>query len=291
MEKATFIKINNTRIKLSNIKNYGISERDNVTLEHYKIPYKDTGIIYKRRIWFSDYIMKKTVFPVWEDISQYDYENNNKKYKDIEFMGALNLNWGDIKPLIPLFRISKSDLYEEHSGASQESLDEELSDIRGKYALKYAERQRNKGLLAKIFVSDNSKISEELSSQFVIWIGDNPPECFFTKGKLYYDGVDIRCEGSPFRIFKATKGENGRETGWYVGTQPRVTADERELIVSGEVTRVNYNVDRIRNEVKEIKTKERYLYVTTYQKDNFIFVECDCDIDDVIKKLDDNLAI
>ena len=101
------------------------------------------------------------------------------------------------------------------------------------------------------------------------------------------DGNVLRCEGSPFR------GERKRSTGsGYENficencSQDRIYQSEKDLIESGELSKISYEVPK----QKEKEVIIRSLFIKTYQNDNFYFTEYECDIDAILKKLDDDLA-
>ena len=265
--KNLFIKIGDTRIKLNNIKNYGVSET------HHKL-FVPIGE-YRRKIWLSDYTIKRTC-------------KSDLLWKEGD--GLFVVVDGDCG-----ITSDKSDetLYLNETYIGEEYID--MAALHTEYvrvkaiAVQKGNKEKEKAnFLDRLFADFGQfrQIEEELSQQELIIKFDEdglrPSHDLFTKGKLYYDGKVLRCEGSPIRGIRVIEGSGKRESCY----KDRIFSTEKDLIESGELSKISY---------KEVPKQEdvvnRYLYITTYQNDNFQFTEDKCDIDAILKKLDDNLEV
>ncbi len=273
MDKGAFIKIGEVRIKLSNIKNYGISEKQTAN----KSPIGE----YRRKIWLCDNV-RKTFNPEWETETSFNtqyvpcFGGDRKSFLVIDDYPAWE-QFIDIKAL-------KNEYMKVKAIAVQRDEKEKL-------------RNKKKNSFTAIFknlLKDTGKIGEVLSEQEAVvpfyyetdkvHAGESemdlrgPAGLVSTKGKLYFDGDTLRCEGSPFNGLRMEV-ERAK-----VCSQHRVFGEMDELIGNGELQRVDYGL------TQEASTT-RYLYVTTYQNDNFQFTEDQCDIDDILRRLDESLSI
>ena len=285
--KNVFIKVGDTRIKLNNIKNYGISETRHKSSE----PIGE----YRRKIWLTDSIINRTCNPTWEEVDAFRVERSYKEHETLDIDDTDT--W---RKYIDIDALRTE--YERVKSIAVQKGNEEKQKIK--------QKNRFTGFFKNI-LGDFGKIDEELSQQEVvikidedgiipdsiIEISENDSAVFycdlFTKGKLYYDGNVLRCEGSPFDGVR-TRIESFQDDS-VVGprtdvikekcSQNRIYSNEKDLTESGELSKINYKVPR----QKEVVI--RYLYITTYQNENFRFTEDTCDIDAILKKLDDNLTV
>jgi len=234
MDTKSFIKIGDTRIKLSNIKNFGISGRIRTST-------KDIGdYCFHRKIWLKKSSMVGGLF-----IHRDDEWN---KYVDLD------------------------------------SLIKEYKDVKSTASLK-------KG---------------EILSEQVAVINSNA-DIAYTKGRLYFNGKFFHCEGTPYTSTESLDSEDplnfdkfydsryqfiesysadGKSYDKYTVFHPRSLADMNHLVSSDELAVIKFEPKKIIEKTDD----DRYLYITTYQNDNFQFYAKDYGIDSFLQELDNNLT-
>lgn len=281
MDKNAFIKIENNRIKLSNIKSYGISKKH--FFPNYFVEDESPIGECRRKIWFTDHIMKKTVKPEWQIM---DFFDETFIFDFHEFHEFMNIDDSDEWKNY----IDMDVLQDEYNKVK------EIAVQKGKEKKKKNKKKNRFTSIFKNAFGTFGDIDEELSSQeAVIPFFDDDLDLINTKGKLYYDGKNLRCIGSPFRGAKLITHSGDYDSSYaqeqkMMCTQYRLYDKESDLIKSGELKKIYYPKKDTEQNAEEIITS-RYLYITTYQNDNYKFFEDTCDIDEVLKKLDDALSI
>lgn len=293
MGRNEFIKIGDTRIKLSNIKHYGISEKRKVV----------DCIVgeYRRTIWFSDFA-KKSYHPIWDDMTQsekYDlfrFDGRFKEFEDIDD-SCMWKNYIDIDAL--KIEYEKVKAVAVQMGEKEKQSNKERNKFTGFFKNVFGsfgkiDEERSEQEVTVSFYRDDDFLSDT-TDIVVDGIGYNR-RVIFTKGKLYFNGEILRCDGSPFkgaRIVKETKQEVEGDDRYsdserkQICSQDRIYAEEAELINSGELTKIYYDVAKDNPEV----VVRRYLEITTYQNEKFTFEQDECNIDNILKKLDDNFTL
>lgn len=275
-----FIKIGETRIKLTNIKNYGISEEKHEVMQQHK---QRVCGEYRRKIWLSDYAHRLTFSPKWKEFTDY-----------------IVIDLDTIDPYIEGSFLSDQ---HEWKGINIENLKAEYKNVKSATVQKAKEKIKSdlkKNIFSgfvKNLVNDDDKIKAELSEyEAVVKVTDfdNIPDVMLTKGKLYFDGCMLRCEGSPFHDRRETNNPKTNQIKIEYCDQDRILEDTNELLKSGELIKIEYDEAKEAEYMiveKPMTVKTRYLYITTYQNDNFTFKEGTYNVDAILKKLDDNLTV
>lgn len=285
MDRGAFIKIGNTRIKLNNIKDYGIHEES-------RVDYRPIGE-WHRKIWFSDCAKGRTFTPQWEKCEctapeKCGYCQNKCAFYDYPFYNCDRM----------LEEFLEIDDGEWREFIDCEALHEEYLKVKEAAVREGEQKQRHNrenNRFTAVFINlfgTFGMIEETLSQQEAVVPFTIEGSCEFvnTKGRLYYDGSILRCIGSPFKGAKVeteTDSNGGKVERELVCSRDREYDDESTLIDSGELKRVDYENTM---QPKKVVIK-RYLYITTYQNDNYQFSETEYDIDKLLEKLDDNLTI
>ena len=260
-----FITIGGTRIRISNIKNYGISGKE----ESYI--YSMIDYDFRRKIWFVHDGSLSTGAKIGIGIGIGAAAIGLLTYAVLSTKD--NSDYDDY-----------NDLYSPHSSSNDDKIrhvtvyphDEAWDNYIDMNKLKdeYNVLKKQKGNQRKMFKKNGVLSKQEAivkgttgrNLQEKTW-KELSSNIAYTRGRLCFDGKILRCEGSPYII-----------DGVYIS---RIHGTTAALIETGELREIK------REEITDtVSEYNRYLYVATFQKDNFTFSINEYDVYAILNELD-----
>jgi len=274
-----FITIGQQRIKRSNIKEYYIGlDMRQFLRDNSDKPTKHLTCVYRRKIWFTDYIMEKAYKP---NLATSKLNLDSKSFEKFDDSSAWDkyINFVDLKKEYEKVKRDYNRKINEVL-ANQEAVLEE-------YKVYYSG------------IKEWSRYAETYYPALDRWSSGTEwgfNHVFLTRGRLYFDGTVLRCEGSPFSVILRYEKDilydqmcpiwSSEDRKYYIKGNMHndllLLYNEEEAIKSTELTKITYDEKDYEKELEALEKRKpeekRCLYVTTYQNEQFKFREDTYDI-------------